>query len=319
MSRRSGSPSSRPTSWVTWSSWSCPPSAPTLQQHATFGVVESVKAVSDLFAPVAGEVVEANPALAGTPELVNSDPYGAGWMIKIRMSDAARARHAPGCRRVRRPDLGLTAPRCRTTAHPGRPRADAGGDRGRHRDELFADIPAASALRSARSCHLPSLSCSSLPVAGPRGRNRTDLVSFLGAGVYRHYSPALVDQLLLRGEWYAVHALPARGQPGHPPEHLRVPVAHRGADGSRRRLRLALRRGGRDRRGGADGRRATRRARVLVSRAVHPQYREVLRTYFVGLQLDEIPLVASGPPPAPPTWPRWSSCLEIRPTQWAGW
>ena len=53
----------------------------------TFGVVESVKAVSDLFAPVSGEVVEVNDALPKSPELVNSDPYGRGWMLVIRMSD----------------------------------------------------------------------------------------------------------------------------------------------------------------------------------------------------------------------------------------
>jgi glycine cleavage system H protein len=58
-----------------------------LTQHGTFGVVESVKAVSDLFAPVGGEVIEANPALAGEPELVNSDPFGKGWMIRIRVSE----------------------------------------------------------------------------------------------------------------------------------------------------------------------------------------------------------------------------------------
>src|ERR1700692_840780 len=52
-----------------------------LAQHETFGVVESVKAVSDLFAPLAGEVVETNQALAGEPELVNSAPYEAGWML----------------------------------------------------------------------------------------------------------------------------------------------------------------------------------------------------------------------------------------------
>jgi glycine cleavage system H protein len=54
-----------------------------------FGVVESVKAVSDLFAPVSGPVVEANAALAGQPELVNSDPFGAGWMLKVTVADAA--------------------------------------------------------------------------------------------------------------------------------------------------------------------------------------------------------------------------------------
>ncbi len=61
-----------------------------LEQFATFGVVESVKAVSDLFAPVGGEVLEANGALAAAPEVVNSDPYGAGWMLRIRLADAAQ-------------------------------------------------------------------------------------------------------------------------------------------------------------------------------------------------------------------------------------
>jgi glycine cleavage system H protein len=59
-----------------------------LAQFAAFGVVESVKAVSDLFAPVSGEVSAANGALAGSPELVNSDPYGEGWMVRLRLSAA---------------------------------------------------------------------------------------------------------------------------------------------------------------------------------------------------------------------------------------
>jgi glycine cleavage system H protein len=54
----------------------------------TLGVVESVKAVADLWAPVGGEVVEVNADLADTPELVNQDPYGKGWMVAIRPSDA---------------------------------------------------------------------------------------------------------------------------------------------------------------------------------------------------------------------------------------
>ena len=59
----------------------------TLEQFASFGVVESVKAVSDLFAPVSGEVLGTNADLASQPELVNSDPYGAGWMIRLRVVD----------------------------------------------------------------------------------------------------------------------------------------------------------------------------------------------------------------------------------------
>ena len=61
-----------------------------LEAAATFGVVESVKAVSDLYAPVGGEVLETNPALTANPELVNSDPHGDGWMIRVRLSDPAQ-------------------------------------------------------------------------------------------------------------------------------------------------------------------------------------------------------------------------------------
>ena len=53
------------------------------------GVVESVKAASDIYAPVSGEVVEVNPALEDTPELINSDPYGEGWMYKIKVTEIA--------------------------------------------------------------------------------------------------------------------------------------------------------------------------------------------------------------------------------------
>ena len=58
-----------------------------LDQFATFGVVESVKAVSDLYAPLTGEVSEVNGALAGKPELVNAEPFGEGWMIRIQIAD----------------------------------------------------------------------------------------------------------------------------------------------------------------------------------------------------------------------------------------
>ncbi len=58
-----------------------------LEKGATFGTVEAVKTVSDLFMPAGGEVVEVNEALEDEPELVNKDPYGKGWMIKIKVSD----------------------------------------------------------------------------------------------------------------------------------------------------------------------------------------------------------------------------------------
>ena len=63
----------------------------TLQQGEAFAVVESVKAASDVYAPVAGTVVAVNEALAKTPELINQDPYGSGWIVRIKPSAAAGA------------------------------------------------------------------------------------------------------------------------------------------------------------------------------------------------------------------------------------
>lgn len=62
-----------------------------LEAAQSFGVIESVKTASDLYAPTAGEVLEVNPALADKPELVNDDPYGEGWMIRMRLADAEAA------------------------------------------------------------------------------------------------------------------------------------------------------------------------------------------------------------------------------------
>jgi glycine cleavage system H protein len=66
-----------------------PEAGTTLSQFGTFGVVESVKAVSDLYAPVSGEVVEVNEALRDAPELLNTDPFGEGWIARVTLTDAA--------------------------------------------------------------------------------------------------------------------------------------------------------------------------------------------------------------------------------------
>ena len=58
-----------------------------LASHEAFGVIESVKTASDLYCPVAGEVVAVNAALGGAPELINSDPYGDGWIVRLRLDD----------------------------------------------------------------------------------------------------------------------------------------------------------------------------------------------------------------------------------------
>jgi glycine cleavage system H protein len=64
-----------------------PPAGRTVAAREAFGAIESVKTASDLYAPVAGAVVAVNEELSATPELVNSDPYGAGWMIRVRLAD----------------------------------------------------------------------------------------------------------------------------------------------------------------------------------------------------------------------------------------
>jgi len=66
-----------------------PQAGRTLKPEESFGTIEAVKAVSDLYSPVSGEVVAANGDLSGSPELVNKDCYGAGWMIQIKLSNPA--------------------------------------------------------------------------------------------------------------------------------------------------------------------------------------------------------------------------------------
>jgi glycine cleavage system H protein len=64
-----------------------PDAGTTVARGGTFGVIESVKAASDLYSPVAGKIVAVNDRLTGNPELVNSDPYGDGWLIKVELTD----------------------------------------------------------------------------------------------------------------------------------------------------------------------------------------------------------------------------------------
>jgi glycine cleavage system H protein len=61
----------------------------TVKKGESFGTIEAVKAVSDLYAPVGGQILEANSDLSASPELVNKDPYGKGWMVKVRIADPA--------------------------------------------------------------------------------------------------------------------------------------------------------------------------------------------------------------------------------------
>ncbi len=68
-----------------------PESGSSVSKDSTYGEVESVKAVSDVIAPLSGEVLEVNQVVVDAPETVNEDPYGNGWLVRIRLSDAAEA------------------------------------------------------------------------------------------------------------------------------------------------------------------------------------------------------------------------------------
>src|SRR5215213_2427141 len=164
-------------------------------------------------------------------------------------------------------------------------------------DELFADIP--EPLRASPLKLDPPEPEQQLMarLSGLARLNRVDLASFLGAGAYRHFSPPMVDQILLRGEWYTAYT---PYQPEVSQGTLQsiyeyesligelvgldvVSASH--YDGAAATAEAALMTC-----------RATGRGRVLVTRAVHPHYRQVLRTYVdgAGLDVDDIPLVSDG-------------------------
>ena len=85
------SPITRKANWAKSYSWKWKPWANTWQPGETFGTVEAVKTVSDLYLPVEADILERNEALEDHPELVNDDPYGQGWMVKIQVTDPAQA------------------------------------------------------------------------------------------------------------------------------------------------------------------------------------------------------------------------------------
>ena len=165
-------------------------------------------------------------------------------------------------------------------------------------DDLFADIPTAMRASPLRLDPPEPEQQLMVRLRGLAARNEVDLASCLGAGAYRHFSPPLVDQMLLRGEWYTAYT---PYQPEVSQGTLQsiyeyesliaeltgldvVSASH--YDGAAATAEAALMTC-----------RATGRARVLVSRAVHPHYRAVLATYVdgAGLDLDDVPIVPDGP------------------------
>ena len=227
-------------------------------------VVESVKAASDVYAPITGEVIEANAALADAPETVNAAPEAGGWFVKIKLADPDAARRADGPRRLRslprRPSRPTSSAPMRYLPLTDADRADMLAVIGAASiDDLFVDVPA-GARGSTGPVDLPR-HAGELAVERalcgpgaqePRGGRgavllRRGRLSPPCAGERRPPDPALgvPDQL---------HALPAGDRPGHAAGPVRVPDPGRGPDRPAGGQRLDVRRLDRLRRGGDDGR-----------------------------------------------------------------
>ena len=160
----------------------------------TYAEVESVKAVSDVFAPLSGEVTEVNEALNDSPELVNDDPYGEGWIVKVKLSDPSEVDSLLDVDAYKELLQALEPLHLRNRRRPA-------GDARRHRRRLArrpvrgdpGGRPPGAAARPARrqsedevNDHLAGLAA--------RNVHADSEVTFLGAGMYDHYVP-VADRL----------------------------------------------------------------------------------------------------------------------------
>ena len=195
----------------------------TVAKDASYGEVESVKAVSDLISPLSGEVLEVNQKVVDAPETVNEDPYGDGWLIRIRMtSPAERDAAARRRRRTGRSSTDAVSYLSLTDADREAMLAAIGVA---SIDELFRDIPAG--VRFGRELDVPpALTEAELQrhLEELAAKNVVDEVCFLGAGIYDHYVPAVVDAVLQRGELLTAYTpYQPEMSPGRPAGDLRVP------------------------------------------------------------------------------------------------
>ncbi len=265
-----------------------------MTKDSSYGEVESVKAVSDVIAPLSGEVLEVNQKVVDAPETVNEDPYGEGWLIRIRLSDPSEVDTlldvdgVPGSSSPSSSELPL--------AHRRRPRGDARGDRrlvGRGalpRHPGRRPLPAASSTSSRRS---PSRSsCAHLEELAARNVDTTEELSFLGAGIYDHYVPAVVDAVLPRGEFLTAYT---PYQPELSQGVLQAIFEYQTAICELTGMDVSNASGYDGTTVAADAcyvaKHATGRTKVVLAETMNPQVRQVVKTYApgFGLEVVEVP------------------------------
>ena len=247
-------------------------------------VVESVKAASDIYAPVSGEVVEANAALADTPGDVNAEPMGKGWFFKIKLSDKGelvgpdgrgglqRFREKPGLNTMRY--LPLTPTDRRDML------ATIGA---KSVDELFKDVPASARLPgkvAGLPDHLGELEVERA-FQGFAAKNVSPSTApfFIGAGAYRHHVPSTVDYMIQRGEFLTSYT-------PYQPEITQGTLQYLFEFQTQVSLLTGMEVANASMYDGSTGaseavlmaNRITRRTKALISGGLHPHYRAIIET-----------------------------------------
>ena len=183
------------------------------QKDQPYGEVESVKAVSDVIAPLSGEILEVNQKAVDEPETVNDDPYGDGWLVRIRIADPRRevdalldAEAYRGMRRRAMTHASSTRATSRSPTRIARRCSQRSGSR-RSRSCSSRSPPA---FASAASSTCPRRSPEAELVAhfeelAAKNAHTSRELCFLGAGIYDHYVPAIVDTFLQRGEFLTAY------------------------------------------------------------------------------------------------------------------
>ena len=182
-----------------------------LSQGEACAVVESVKAASDVYAPVAGTVVAVNEALAKTPELINQDPYGSGWIMRLkptrRCAAAGLLDAAAYTASLTRASIG---PQSRNadaihSTHRSRCREMLAAIGARDIETLFEEIPAELRVRSLAGVPAGLNEQQVMQLMYARARQDGRPLNFIGAGAYEHHIPAAVWAIVSRGEFYSAY------------------------------------------------------------------------------------------------------------------
>src|SRR5215212_1647718 len=256
-----------------------PEDGATVAKDQSYGEVESVKAVSDVIAPLSGEIVAVNSKVVDEPETVNEEPYGEGWLIRIRLSDPSEVEAL----------LDGDAYLSLTDADREAMLAAIGVD---SVDELFRDVPEGVRFQG-RLALEPPLSeqelVSHLTELAERNVPAGEELSFLGAGIYDHYVPAVVDSVLAQGQLLTAYT---PYQPEVSQGVLQAIFEYQTAICELTGMDVSNASGYDGTTVAADAcylaKHATGRSKVVLTEATSPQVRQVVKTYAPGFGMEVV-------------------------------